>query len=233
MPGTYNEAITMKSNVHLQGSGRDVTTIVGGVTVAWGETVTNVAISGFKISGEFRVDGSSTLGQKLTITENYLTGSGSSYGIYLYGCSPYTTVSDNIIAGNTRGIEMRGGCRATIRNNMITGNSYAGIWDGGDSSGLTSDAVIADNVISNNGLYGINTSNNSKLQIRNNDISNNGGSGIYIANASPKVTGNTIANNATDITITSGSANISHNVFDTISGTLTGSYNVKSDGTAW
>lgn len=193
MPGTYDEAsysryTEIKSNVTLQGAGREVTTIKG---CMWVKDGTNITISGFTIRPEIvnpsafpvYADNYDNLSdQKITIEGNYISG-GAYAGLVISSVySPYVIVSDNIIAGNTNGLVLERGSGATIRNNTIIENS---------------------------------------------------GSGIYIANASPKVTGNTIANNATDVTITSGSANISHNVFDTVSGTLAGSFNVKSDGTAW
>lgn len=239
MPGTYDEGsysryTEVKDNVTLQGAGRDVTTIEG---CLWVNRGTNITISGFSIRPatvnptNFSIWVANNVNlpdQKITIEGNYLSG-GTFGGLVLDGCSPYITASDNILAGNTNGLTLDGCSGATVRNNTIIENSSSGI----TYSGAISEAQIVGNVISNNGLHGINTGNNSKLQIRNNDISNNGGSGIYLSNSTPKVTGNTIVNNTTDVTIAGGSANISHNVFDTVSGTLTGSFNVKSDGTAW
>lgn len=107
MPGKYTEFVSMKSHVNLVGSGEDVTTIESPsysnyvITI---NSLTNVAISGFTISG----------------------GSYGSYGgIKISNSSP--TISNNLITGHDSGIENIN-ASATIKNNVIY-NNHMGIYD--------------------------------------------------------------------------------------------------------
>ncbi|OGP10140.1 MAG: hypothetical protein A3G39_05315 [Deltaproteobacteria bacterium RIFCSPLOWO2_12_FULL_43_16] len=257
MPGTYVENITMKSYIHLQGAGRDVTTIqspsVSNNVIAvgaWPYGLTNVAISDFTIKGGY--SGIYNENSSPTIVGNIMTGN-SYCGINNILSSP--TIGANTITNN----DVAGICNyqslPKIIENTITSNSMMGIFNDSGSS-----SVISDNTVISNGGYGIAIHNGSSATISGNTISGNGSDGVNIAAASPIIDGNTITGNNrwgishslsssakiihntitdnggatyTDIYIDSGGAtpNISFNVYDDITGTTgVGSYNVNSNG---
>lgn len=236
MPGTYIESsITMKSNVNLQGAGRDVTIIQSpnnANDVVDASYLTNVAISGFTFSGgRF---GLNTYDTTVYITENSFAGNdygigfcnpGSSsaiisnnlitnnttYGIFSQtGCSSNSTIINNIIRGSTAGIFLKPGGSSTIKGNLISAN-YEGIHS--ESSSTISDNQIVDNIST-----GITVAYGGSPNIYRNTITGNNQGGVQ-----------------QDIHVNASSANVSFNVYDVIyvwnGGSTTGLYNVKSDGT--
>ena len=231
MPGTYVENVTMKSYIHLQGAGRDVTTIQGssGSRVIVNNLI-NVTISGFMMTGSgfgIYIDTSSPTIKDNTFTGNsegiesrggepIITGNrfinNQNDGIWLDSASP--TIADNIFTGNGMGSNGDGGIAVDnlsspiITGNKISGNNPDGISDWG--WGIPS---VTGNVITGNSRYGINHQGNSTATIANNRITGNGGAtytDIYVRNSTP---------------------NISFNIYDDITGTTgVGSYNVNSNG---
>lgn len=189
--GTYNEEISLKSGVVLQGAGAEVTTLQGSGTgphvVRAIDADANTRIDGFTITGGIR-DGDGHEGS----------------GIYCEDSS--LTISNNII--HSCEAEYGGGIRllrspATIRNNTISGNSaFAG---GGIFSEQSPVVVISCNVIQDNevsswggGIYAGDTA-----QIENNVISGNsvtggviGGGGINAYGSGGTIINNTIVNNS-------------------------------------
>jgi parallel beta-helix repeat protein len=251
MPGTYVENIYMKSYLHLQGSGRDVTTIEAlssSLSVISLNALTDVAISGLTIKGGFY--GIDNYSSSLTITGNTITGS-IQWGIQ----NRYAT--DTMIAGNViSGSQVNSGINndnstSTITGNTIELNGLYGIQDWGfsliksiimgniirdNSQGgisLSSPSLVQGNTITGNGQYGIYTY-NSSATIRENTITGLT-YGIFLAQGSATIIHNSSISNVTrDIYVsTTATSHISFNVYDTILGTPSGSYNVKSDGTPW
>lgn len=254
MPGTYTENITMKSYVHLRGAGRDVTTIeASSDAVITINSLTDVEISGFTIKGGYRgiyVNNSSP-----TITANKIANS-TTYGIYNWYASP--KIIDNIITGTGEGIE-NNYSPAFISGNVIADNRWDGIWNASSSPTITGNTITGNSKGDNtNGNGGIGNDNASAPVITGNNISENsdgisewgGDSATIIGNV---ITGNTrygiysttsasllkimhnriTGNISADISVERGTPNISFNVYDTISGTAAGAYNVKSNGTPW
>lgn len=211
MPGTYNEgSLTMKSNVHLQGSGRDITTIdtlEGYIDVS---TLNNVTISNLTIYGYTPVRCWNGC-DNLDVSRNKLIKSGAgggAEGIALYDGVAGTTqaISDNIITGGfAQGIDIYY-CNSsvTVRNNIIKGNA--------------------------SGLYIA----NSNPLVMGNEISGNTINGIYAYGPGNigKVVNNVITNSTQPDIAATGLLSISQNVYDTFSGSgAVGMYNVKQDGT--
>lgn len=241
MPGTYTEnTLTMKSNVHLEGSGREVTTIQ---PLSASDTITlnglvQVAISGFTIKGNSGSTGYvgphaiRNTASSLSITENTILI--DSNGI-LNENSSSTTIERNLFIGLSGGQACEEGISNVSSAPLITGNSFKGIGCVGirnDSSSPT----ISVNTMENAG-YGIMNSGSSPTISGNTIVAHPvyQYKGIYNqANSFPIITNNRITGHPYDIWNDSGATpNISSNVFDTIVGTLTGSFNVKSDGTPW
>src|SRR3989337_1317873 len=119
MPGTYVENITMKSYIHLQGAGRDLTTIqISGGAIS-GFDLTGVVVSGFTIKngnyGLYFINTSS-----VTITNNIITQTGN-YGI-VTTLSSNLKIKGNTISNNLAGLSP-GGTAILITHNEIIGNT--------------------------------------------------------------------------------------------------------------
>lgn len=229
MPGTYTESIIMKSNINIQGSGRDVTTIQAASSsdTVIIDTITNAAISGFTIKnwatgwGSIWVNSSSPL-----IKDNYITGGWS--GIYNTG-SATPRIVENKIAGNGHGIYNMT-ASPIIERNEITDNNFGY----GILSRDSSFPVITGNTITGNhwGImdYDVSLSKITENRIQNNQV------GVYFDGGSTVVARNIVTNNVEkDIQVIFGrNPIINFNIFDVIeAGTWSGSYNVRSDGTPW
>lgn len=261
MPGTYTESngIQMKSNVHLQGSGREVTT----VDLSSGlykqinlSNLNNVEISGLSIINFY--DGILSRGsQSVTISNNAIKAIGnycgilveqegsvvitaniltdSRYGVCLHYQSGTTMVSNNVIKGNQYGIyDDSGDTNATISGNVISDNTISGIETNAYASSVIGNTIYNNPVGINIGTY----SSYNGLSIIGNTIRNSTEYGIKMTRGTnTKISNNQILGSGlSDIykIITGGSANISLNVYDTYMGysdNVVGAYNVKSDGT--
>src|SRR3989338_4703180 len=127
MPGTYVENITMKSYVHLQGAGRDVTTIQAlspssAVITLNDLSLTTMIISDFTIrGGDYGIFNS--FSSSLTIRGNIITGNGID-GISNASALPtIPIIRENTIMGNSRwGVHNGNGSSPTLIHNTITGN---------------------------------------------------------------------------------------------------------------
>lgn len=211
MPGSYYEAVTMKSYVHLQGSGRDVTKITIGENpwyVIDCENVVNVAISGFTIDGYgiYNYYASPTItGNRFTMS---YTGIGGGEGIINNHSSPM--INDNIFEfvsysyPGAYGVHNDSYSSPTISNNLFIGSGASGgtgvlggtpkitnnIISGWGYSGVDAGNVISDNLIEGNGT-GVRCAGGV---VKNNVIRNNTSMGIN--NSSPaSIIGNTITGN--------------------------------------
>lgn len=235
MPGTYSGPIVMKSYVHLQGSGAEVTTISynsSGSVVTF-QNVSNAIISGFTITGGS--NGLHLYQSSAVIKENKISGNAAwleGYGIYNDNSSPLIFL--NTISSNTRGIGNVNSSSPIIKMNVIKDDWFFGIYFYNNSSPIIMGNVISDNVhIADNngmGIYGIGGS----PTIIGNQIKDNSARGIKLSGSSGKVLNNEITGNGYfDVVCTSCTSNISFNLFETVEGTVTGSFNVKSDGTPW
>jgi hypothetical protein len=122
-------------------------------------------------------------GFTITNGEAYYCG-----GISGNGCK--TTIENNIITGNSAQAYSGGGgiydCDGLIQNNTISDNSAKG--DGGGLYGC--DGIIRNNIISGNSEGGLETCN---AAIQNNSIYNNGGGGLYYCSGT--IENNYISNN--------------------------------------
>lgn len=257
MPGTYIENITMKSYVHIKGAGRDVTKIQLGSAneIITFNGVDHASIEGFTLDcdGVGNSRGIGNVTSSPSISGNTITS--CRWGIYNEsGSSPiirnniilvdtwgiYEDSSSSIIQGNiVKGLVVRGSTGIVVRNgstSTISGNVIEEIGaDGISCEGSNVAATISGNKIINNFNDGISKYCDGTLTITGNIITGNAGEGVYLSYGSgTTIINNKITDNAIDIKLRAGSSNISFNIFDAIQGTSwEGSYNVKSDGTAW
>lgn len=242
MPGTYTENITMKSYTYLQGTGRDVTTIQSPIDQAHVITIPNLS--------------------NVTISDIAITKSGnygSFYGVYIESSSSVAIMS-NIVNG---GLYIWSSLSVSIMENIIPSSNYAGIQfvnssplivgntisgNGYGIQGIATSGhyvpIISRNIIIQNG-NGILISgaswgglNHCAPEITENIIEGNN-SGISLFGSSPKIVRNIITGNqGGDLYLEPSSEypslpNISFNMYDTMTGTGVGAFNVKSNGTAW
>jgi hypothetical protein len=214
-PGTYTESVTMKSYIHLQGSGSDLTVIqsdsISNYTVHL-NNVNDVTISDLTLTG----------GARGVLSEN----------------SHNITIRDNEVTGNSSGIEanLSEPGSTTIVRNAVSGNDYDGIACTGNPGASTHDCYIHANSVKGNGASGINVGGDAVITVSGNTIIGNGSYGI-LAQGNSQITNNRITGNGSgsneDVFVNSSTtSNVSFNIFDSILGTA-GAYNVKSDGTAW
>ncbi|MES2353945.1 MAG: DUF4347 domain-containing protein [Pseudomonadota bacterium] len=203
---------------------------IGG-TVAGARNV----ISGNGLNG-IRLDGSANT----TILGNYIgtNATGSSAlanlhnGIFINAASDNNTIGDgtaagrNIISGNIfNGIQVESSTGNDINNNYIGTNSTGTTGIGNAKDGISliiaaSGNSVSNNIVSANGMRGIEVSNSNSTTISNNFIGTNqtgaitlgnGDEGIYIASGSQNTSmnSNTIAHNgAVGINIISGTQNL-------------------------
>ena len=220
LPGTYIGSVTLKSYVHLKGSGREVTTIQG--TSTFGPVVSIVGLVNVAISD-------------LAIT-------GGQTGVYVFGSAP--TITRNWIYGNTgRGINNTNDASSIVTDNVVTENGTLNVIGGGNGVGIDtnnmSNPLIANNLIADNIGTGIRVFNSSPL-VKGNTVTNNLGRGLFITTGGAAVvvqnefTGNGTAPDGSiipDLHIAGSAPHISFNVYDDITGTEgTGQYNVTSAG---
>jgi parallel beta-helix repeat protein len=177
--GTYNEDVSLKSNVKIVGSGAETTTILGlGKNhVVEGLDITNVTLSGFTITGS----GDAASGVCLDACLNVILSNNS--------------IRDNGNSITSRGIDLRNTSEALIEKNVITGNAESGIQISGQVA-----AIVRNNIIANNGDSGISRGYGSQVSyIINNVIDRNGNhdwgwSGIMMG-SSDIISNNIISNN--------------------------------------
>lgn len=244
MPGIYQVSwdwvnkwgagIVMKSYVHLQGTGRDVTTIegVGVVNSTIGcESVTHATISGFTFKGS-KFGGYETIKAIMVSDSSYITIEDNNFvGPLAPAIVDTDPASTTIVRGNRftnltfqewgmTGIMMGG--NAIYTNNIFEGNGWTAlaIYNGSP--------VIRGNLFTANG-YAVSVLGGTPT-IKDNVMTGNWrglsfGGGIAMNN---KITGSS----SCDVNAGS-SAILSYNIFDTLcpGSSYIGKYNLKSDGT--
>ncbi len=136
-PGSYSEDIIINGkNIYLIGGDPSTTTIQGASDV--------IRVNGVFNSGSDKVE----------IAGFTITG-GSSRGIYISSPTSKPIIYNNIIINNSIGIYPNATANVSIINNIITQNIGAGISVGSYNCPTRPTLTIADNIISENGSYGI------------------------------------------------------------------------------
>lgn len=235
MPGTYTETITLKSNVHLQGSGRDVT-VVSPSSAGNAITLDNldkVMISNFTINnnGFSSTDAAiKNMSSSVVIKDNKIVIDWVGYGIYNDNVpsTKSTVIEGNLIEGiwfrNEYGIYNNLSSSLEIRGNLFKGLGMIGIWN------VSSSAMISGNTIENAG-WGIYCT-GSPITISGNIIVGTGGPQGIVDACSSMIINNRVTGNPTNDIAGGSASNVSFNIFDKGSVGI-GKYNVKSDGTPW
>lgn len=150
MPGTYAEIVNVKSNVTLEGSGKDATIITSptgtGIILWINNYATNVTIRNLTVTG----------------------GDDAIRGVLL---SKIRIDNTRLVNNRLRGVLTDTTEDIIISNSDISSNGENGIWIGNSSS------IIRNNTINSNGISGISLYNdaayNSSTQVIYNTITNN------------------------------------------------------------
>lgn len=169
------------------------------------EYASYIDIEGFTVTSAERAGIRAVECRDVHIRRNTVHDNGR-WGVFTGFCDELL-IEDNVIWGSKRehGIYVSNSAkRAVIRGNRIFGNAVCGIHTNGDASmgrdGMTSEALIENNIIYNNGRKGgagINNDGIRKSIIRNNLIYNNYANGItlYRIDGKHSSTGNKVINN--------------------------------------
>ena len=214
--GTYSENVALKSKVRLVGVGYATTTIqgLGTTNVVEGLAVDNATLEGFTITG----------------------ASAATSGVYCVDCNSVIVrnnhIRDNGASTTSNGIVTQGVSNLLVEKNRITNNSAGGIFLSG-----TSQAIIRNNIIANNGNTAIyRGAGTLKSYILNNVIDRNGNeaggrSGLMIF-SNDVVSNNIVSNNgasnpnaglAVGIYVATGTPTLSYNnVYGNFQGSYTG-----------
>jgi len=215
--GTYNERITLRAGVKVQGAGASVTTLNGGgggpVVTADGAAIgAGTVLAGFTVTGGQAASGAGiTLrnGAAPVIENNVLQGNTADYGGAVHVDNSTPTIRNNVFRNNTA--TNNGGALYTYRGApAITDNTFennTAQWGGAlfldDAAGSIAGNTIRANTASGGG-GGILVYWTATCAITGNLIENNhssatqpmGGGGLNIgASTSPVVTGNVVRNN--------------------------------------
>jgi len=219
----YDSIVIERNNTVVDGAGHTLQGTGSGAGIDLTER-SNVTIKNMKIKGFYigiRHGSSSTIygvtmtdnligiqpGSSNNITGNSITGAWSS-GIELYGSN--NSISGNIIANNTDGIELD----YPAKNNTISGNKIKNNYNG-ISFFEAYNNTISGNKIKNND-YGISFQRSSKNTISRNYITDNDyGIKLYDPSNNNTISGNIIANNGAG---TYGGGIWLHGSYNTISG---------------
>jgi parallel beta-helix repeat protein len=197
--GIYYENIVIDKSISLVGENRDTTIIDG----SQNGNVVYVTADGVTISGFTIMNGK----------DNYLFA-----GVDVY--ANYTTISDNIIKNNFIGIAFWHNSDSNygiflysniVSNNVITSNSFEGIW-----LHFCKDSIVENNILSNNGISSIHMYSSSNNIVSGNNVSyNDYGLSLWEDSNNNEVSRNNFVNNERYCIaiLESGRNNISQNNF--------------------
>lgn len=165
----------------------------------------------------------------LIVSRNKLIGPtpvGCCGGIFIQAGLGDQFITDNIVNGFGVGIDVYHATgNVTVRNNFIKGNQYGVYVSSADNLKIQGNEIVENE-------YGISEYGSGSLTITENTLKLNTNRGIT-ASGNCILSNNRITNSGNYDLQTGSTTRASFNTFDTISSPLTGSFNVKSDGTPW
>ena len=128
--GTYNESLTVTKSLNLIGASAN-TTIIDALASGPGVNITDarsVYVSGFTVRNTGQFDSGILISgsANITISQNRIEASNVVNGTYI-ASSNSSTIRDNVITGNSYGITIQGGFGNLVQTNNVTGNSAGDI----------------------------------------------------------------------------------------------------------
>jgi len=214
LPGTYQENITLSSDLMVLGSGaaQTIITAAGGNVVS-ATNVVEVTLAGFTIDGQ----------------------GAASNGILCSGATAMMMINDNIITRATTGIRCSDSANVLIQSNTIRQHVEVGVYCD-DSANVD----VKNNTIEQNGREGILCGGSAYATISNNTISQNGGNGVSCWSTNVTIDDNNLEDNEEHGVACNGDAkvsiinnNIRRNNYDGVSSwdtaDVTIQYNVMSE----
>jgi parallel beta-helix repeat protein len=150
-PGTYREALKLRSGIAVVSAQRRAAVLEGGDVVVLADGVQHARLAGFRIEGPAAV-GIRILNSSIEVTDVGISGMRET-AIAVEGESPSLIRANTIAENGGTGILVRGPARPAITNNVISGN---GRTPGALRPGLhiagSAEPVIAGNVIADSGV---------------------------------------------------------------------------------
>lgn len=200
-PGVYNETVTMKPHVHLQGAEQEATVISSTATTGdWPPTIGTLALADHVSLRDLTVTNSGTGNHNVALlatdgttqtlvadvtAQAYGTG-GTNYGVFLTG-SGTSAVLQHVTAVGEDGDENYGlyngsGARVTLHGGSFTGrggNSTRGIYNTDSGTMLEAKGVTALGENGSNATHGLVNSSSASAKVHSSSFTARGGNSSY------------------------------------------------------
>jgi len=142
--GSYNENLTLKSDIIIVGAGAGDTVIFGAIT---GTDLTSVTLSAFAVDGSLSTEFQGITVTNSTVAMERLAVRGWNTGIAIEGGTGSSVDATDVTNTESAGVLISGGTNVTVTNTTVRFNTLDGIRVSGGSTGV----VLANNLAFANG----------------------------------------------------------------------------------